>query len=988
MNIDMTMTIKKIIIFFAFILSFSQTTMAREQFLFESISESDIKSIKKKFLNHQKSSPNNQIILPPKANTPLQLNISLGDKIIKYLMMTERYKSVSLIKSQKGLIIKGEKSRIIRKISIKGNKIISNKKIASFTSLSEGQGMNRSSLIQGVSAIKKYYSERGYINVNVQVKIVSTGKDGIHLKYVIEENEPCLADNIVITTTNNKIKKKILSKIKKYKNKVFSNKLIFKIDESIKNTLQENRYITSQLEQVQAIYNEKKTRVKIEYKIRNPYKYEIYIFGNKEYSRSSILRTFGIKKVQSHNIDPVNEMRIQLKDRYKRDGFIHVKVDYTIESHLSSFIKKVVFKITEGPKVKINKIKVSGILKKKSKRYEEFISQNSSDLVASGYYNLEDIKIGRDNLIAHLRNQGYLQAIHISTSIKYLNRDKSLGDISILIDEGLPTKIHHIKFTGANFFTNQQLIKQVGIKVGSPLKNQHVKDGVQKLKDFYANQGFLDFYVRNEESKNIITPKKPIIQFNNLNNQEDLNFNHQVDLAFMIYEGPQIKVASILIEGHSITKDYVILKELNFNVGDVLTRKNILLSQKALNRLGIFSQVDIQVLGQGTTNSWRTVLIRIREANPGSFKTGLGLTNERQLTGRSYVGAAYNNIRGTSRSLSGRLDYQVSLVEKRASNELQATMGYLEPYLFDSMWRGRINSIAAKELRDQDEQVERYAISQTLDLILEKNFSQEITFNWTLLSWTQRRLDIEPKPNSSLSRKTLNELKIAQIGPSLDFEYRDSPFLPTKGYYGKLSAFYASPLLGSSDPVHFFKMEGNFRHYLPIGETRWIWANSYSAGYIKDILGNNGQSGIPFLSFFFLGGQRSIRGFGGSDELERIPSSDTLSLSDPSSSTQLRQAELIQTEKAFYGLFRSEIRFPIKGVFGGVLFYDVGGVHMSDISQRKTWRQSFGVGLRLNSPFGPIVLDYARKINPLSGIGRYGQQNERESKIHVSIGTF
>ena len=933
------------------------------QISFESISKEDAQSAVEKFPELKSSS-----------------NITLGEQIIKYLMLTNRYESLSIIRTQGRLIIKGKPSKIIQKISTKGNKLIDDKEILSIGGFSLRQKLDKRAALEGAERLKKHYAQRGYLNTSIRVNFQPLGPNQTHLKYRIQENTPCVIQKFLIKTPNKKLRKKILSKIKKYENQKFSNHTIVQISQTVRELFRKNRYISAQLIQDNALYNREKTKATLIYEIKDPYKYEIHVSGNKYYTLPSILRIFKIKEYQGDSVDPVNNMRLRLREAYKNKGFAQVKVDYNIKINKKSSVKKIVFKVDEGPRVKIHKVQVIGRLPKNLKTYARFIKKNSSKLISSGYYKSEDMKTGRNNLITHLRNQGYLKARHISTSIKYIDRHKSLVVISVTINEGPLTQVGKIKFTGARSFSNQELMEQIDLKKGSPLHLNKLDFSNQNLKELYARHGYLEFKILNEKPKDIKNPKRQLLQFSSSNTQADLNF--------IIDEGPKIKVASIVIKGNDFTKDYVVLREINFDVGDTLTREKIMFSQQALNRLGIFSQVDIQILEQGSHTSQRTVVIHVHESNPGTFKAGVGLTNERTLTGRSYLGANYNNIKGTARSISARMDYQANLAEDNESDEGRVTTGYLEPYLFHSTWRGRINSIVAKELRDEDDEAERYVISKKFDLLFEKDLNKDIKFTWTLWSWTQRQLEVEPKVGSNLHRQTLSQLNIAQIGPSFNFEYRDNPFLPTKGYYGKLSTLYASPKLGSSSSVHFLKIEGNYRYYLPIGQTRWIWANSYSTGYIKDFLENNGKSGIPFSSFFFLGGQNSIRGFGGSNDLERIPNSDALNLSEPNSQTQLRQAELIRTKEVFYNLIRSELRFPIKGAFGGVIFYDAGEVNMSDIPQTKSWRQSFGLGFRLNSPFGPVVIDYARKIKPLTGIGHDGQQREREDRVHISIGTF
>ena len=65
--------------------------------------------------------------------------------------------------------------------------------------------------------------------------------------------------------------------------------------------------------------------------------------------------------------------------------------------------------------------------------------------------------------------------------------------------------------------------------------------------------------------------------------------------------------------------------------------------------------------------------------------------------------------------------------------------------------------------------------------------------------------------------------------------------------------------------------------------------------------------------------------------------------------------------------------------FGVVLFSDVGNVFraVNDFRPGQI-KASVGLGVRYNTPIGPIHLDYGRKLDP--------QANEASGRFHFSIG--
>ena len=71
-------------------------------------------------------------------------------------------------------------------------------------------------------------------------------------------------------------------------------------------------------------------------------------------------------------------------------------------------------------------------------------------------------------------------------------------------------------------------------------------------------------------------------------------------------------------------------------------------------------------------------------------------------------------------------------------------------------------------------------------------------------------------------------------------------------------------------------------------------------------------------------------------------------------------------------IWNSEARFPIplKKGLGGVFFYDAGNVYSKiNLNQLKNnWSNSVGIGLRYQTPIGPIRFDVGRNLSPIPGV--------------------
>ena len=167
------------------------------------------------------------------------------------------------------------------------------------------------------------------------------------------------------------------------------------------------------------------------------------------------------------------------------------------------------------------------------------------------------------------------------------------------------------------------------------------------------------------------------------------------------------------------------------------------------------------------------------------------------------------------------------------------------------------------------------------------------------------------------------------------------------GLYNVDSALYSPVLLRRGVPV-------------------FVWANSFKAGYIKDLDDRN--QGIPFdKRGFALGGRSTIRGFPTKDI---FPSSNTLGANYRLKST------------SSYQLIKSEFRLPLfsKQDISIGIFYDGGQVLIQDFDLGDTWRDSIGVGFRYNTPVGPLNLEYAKKLDR--------KETEDDGAFHLSVGVF
>ncbi|MCB9026583.1 MAG: BamA/TamA family outer membrane protein [Bdellovibrionaceae bacterium] len=943
----------KLIVVFIFSLIIFNSQELWAKYTFENISVKTIDSIKKQNPELFNTSPDPKI----------------ADQIIEKLIQTQQFQNVAIYADNGNYHVIGFPLRKVRDIQIVGNKYFSKDQLYEIINLNSGFKFDRKKTVQAANNLKEFYGNQGFFNTKIEVSFLNEDQSHMDIIFNIDEGNPCLLVKFEIKSENQQLSSVIVRKLNKFKNKNFTSETISEIENTTRNYFKDKGYLRSKLSQIKVDYNETKTQATLFYEILNPFRYEIVIkqikkqSDNKGLNELELRHGIALKNFEVSSLDPAIEVEQKVRQLYLKKGFANVQVNTRLLEKSDKFFKQILVFVDEGPRVRIDSLNVVGRISRPENYYVDFIFDNSSDTFRSKYYIRKDLELGYDNLITHLKNQGFLSAKIQSSRIEYNNK-KDRVKIQIVIDEGPLTQILRLRFDGVKDFSPLTLSKIIDLKTDSPLRLKLVEESINKLKNFYKTRGYLEMKILNENDK--------LITYNTSGTEASIDFK--------IYEGPKIIINSISIEGNDFTQEEVILKEIELKPGEILTNKRIEEVIRRLTRLGFFSRVTLRTLEEGTSLAYRTVIISVSERKPGLFRSGIGVTSEEDLTLRGFIGSSYNNLYGTGRGISGRVELK-SNVTKSKNLQGRATMGYFEPYLFQSRTRGRVNLSYELEERDYKKESDTAQMreSNRMDFLLEREFSKNLKLTWTAWSIeTERNFEKPASGNST-------ESHIAALGPLFEWDYRNNPFLPTNGHYTRWETEFSNPILGSSEGVDYFRTDLKYSFYIPISETDIVWANNVSGGYLKN-LDNDITSGVPSSRSFFLHGQSKIRGYGGSSREEHIPND-----------SQYRDLTGTRvTGDSNYYLFKTELRIPIKSLepMALALFYDIGAIQFSDSDKQCTFydnelktcmstdpiRQSVGIGIHLRTPLGPIVLELAKKIAPHKG--------ERLDRIHFSIGSF
>jgi len=415
-------------------------------------------------------------------------------------------------------------------------------------------------------------------------------------------------------------------------------------------------------------------------------------------------------------------------------------------------------------------------------------------------------------------------------------------------------------------------------------------------------------------------------------------------------------------EVEGVTKDFIITREVELKSGDIFNRN---MAQRDLQRvfgLGLFDDVRLS-FSPGEDPSKVVVNVDVVEGNTGSLAAGAGISSASGLFGT--VSYQQKNLGGNNQILGGEVQLGI--------DELLFDLSFTDPWIGGDPYR---TSYTANLFRSRSISFifdngnpeidlangDRPRIVRTGGGI---SFARPFPANpfekadWRFSTGLEyQRVEITDADGNtspvdalgnslSFSEDGIDDLITLQFGASRD--RRNDALQPTSGSLLRVGMEQTVPFGGGS--ILLNRIRGSYSYYIPVeylklSEGAQTIAFNIQAG---TIIGD-----LPPYEAFSLGGSNSIRGY---EE------------GDVGSGRSYLQAT-------------AEYRFPLFSVIGGALFMDYGtdlgtgdSVPGNPAGVRNKPGDAFGYGLgvRIQSPLGPIRVDYA-----LNEAG--------DSKIHFGIG--
>jgi outer membrane protein insertion porin family len=681
-------------------------------------------------------------------------------------------------------------------------------------------------------------------------------------------------------------------------------------------------------------------------------------------SESDILDRFKERKVGltvESQFDPtkIKKAEVVIKELLGEHGRQFAKVTPQYERIASSNAVILIFKVEEGPKVKVGKIKFTGnhafsdrklIRAMKHDRPYQIPLYITEINVMSKTYDRdklnEDLEVGIRGMY---QDNGYFRVLVKEPILENIdtrnNRwgmpvpimgksDGKAVNMTIPIEEGPRYHMGTLKIVSAD--PDKALsLKVEALKAAFPIKQGDVLN-VSKLrkamKDYtsiYGEYGFIDF-----------TP------------EPDFDIDDAakiINLTLKFDEQKQYYVRRIDFSGNTTTRDKVIRRELLLDEGQLFNKRAWEVSILRLNQLDYFDRIEEDKAVEIKRNTKEgTVDLNLKVHEKG--KQSIGLQGGVSGLAGGFIGLTYqtNNFLGLGETLTFSAQF--------GSLQRSLQFGFTEPYLFDRPISTGFTIFSSRYSYDQAKQ-EALLLGQSVSINPQfvQNYNQDSTGFTAFASYPVKRFSFmrvgltygltrtnitafndaskllfqSIQYRSFAGPSALNGIISSTITPTISYNSIDNPQEPTKGksYFYSL-AFTGGPIAGN---VNMITNVFEVKRFKPINKRRNVLGLHAQVAYTTGFGGKE----VPPYSRFYMGGENDIRGYDirSISPVTFIPtaSAQPIFYNDPTSGGALRSFAIpVLTYTAtlpggdLQGFGNIEYRIPIVGPVQAALFFDGG----------------------------------------------------------------
>ena len=483
--------------------------------------------------------------------------------------------------------------------------------------------------------------------------------------------------------------------------------------------------------------------------------------------------------------------------------------------------------------------------------------------------------------------------------------------ITYIVEENPIVK--DIEISGNTLFTEAQLEQALGIKEGELLNGNLLNPDNNGIIKLYNKGGYTTARI------------------------ETINVSKEGDIKIGLTEGMVDSVVfkkvnskrenerSTEYKAKLRTKPYIFERSQSVKPGEILEAKNVEATIRDLYRTGIFTSIEPVVSGSETDPNARSIEFLVEERPTTtingsiSYGTSVGLVGGLKLADTNFLG------RG-----------QEASINLEASNKGDKTfdISWFDPWIRNTERIQAGGSIYWRESVDDN--------AGPLDV--EK--VRKIGTRWTIGKGLNDKIYVRLSARYDhykeiLGSKQINDTyNLIAITPSLIYDSRDNSYAPTKGIYSTLT-YEKGDLI--KDKRKYDQFEADLRAY------HHTFFKDKNVMAYRVVWGSTG-SGTPDALRFSIGGAETLRGY----EYGKFEGFNKFH------ATVENRTQINKTLQ-FVTFFDIGNAWQKSTVVGGRKINTPDRHNASNFADLK---KGVGVGIRLNTPIGPLRFDYGWPLDP------------------------
>ena len=660
---------------------------------------------------------------------------------------------------------------------------------------------------------------------------------------------------------------------------------------------------------------------------------DVDFVGSREFDKDVLkksMRDIGLTDGRPYDKALTDRAEQELKRQYINKSFYGAEVITTVTPIERNRVN-LTFSVVEGDTARIKDIHVVG-----NKAFSESTLKGLFDQDTGGWlswytksdrYARTKLNADLETLRSYYLQRGYLEFRIDSTQVA-ISPDKQDISITVNVTEGERFVVSSVKLEG-NFLEREDEFKSlVAIRPGEPYNADQVAETTKAFSEHFGNFGFA--FARIEAVPEI--------------DRE----NGRVALVLQADPVRRAYVRRISVAGNNRTRDEVIRREFRQFEASWYDGEKIRLSRDRVDRLGYFTEVNIETMEVPGAPDQVDLQISVAEKPTGSLQLGAGFSSAEKMSLSFSI--KQENIFGSGNYLGVDLN----------TSKFKRTLVFstTDPY-FTKDGISRTLDMYYRTDKPYEDQGGNYELITTgAGIRFGVPFSETDTvFFGGALEQTRIKAGTNiPAAYLSYADRYGASSSAVPLTIGWSRDGRDSALAPNAGRYQRLNTDWSV-----AGDARYVRANYQYQQYVPLNK-------KFTLAFNGEVGLGKGMGGRPFPVFknFYSGGLGSVRGF---DQGTLGPRDVTgASLGGPKKLT-----------------FNTELIAPFPGAGNDrtlrvFTFLDVGNVYGDGQKMRLSdMRASVGVGLSWISPLGPLRLAYAKPVRKFAG--------DRIQELQFQIGT-